>query len=217
MHHPHEIPPFAKTCQLKKRQGSYWCSLLWKSHIKNVTFLGLKLTSECFAFFPPPWVCVILARWSLISGMWKNWDFPGKAPNGVNLLPVVSYGQDWILTRKTRNSLPASWLVFYMDQMHFHPELQWQIFLALLIDFMLWCTKLAFDGYWDPSPLWAFQLWHLEVLLGKPLTIWASSRLSTCTTGVPWPLPAVSHHSPAAVPSRFSTSACQQLLWQQPG
>lgn len=51
--------------------------------------------------------------------------------------------------------------------MHFHPELQWQIFLALLIDFMLWCTKLAFDGYWDPSPLWAFQLWHLEVLLGK--------------------------------------------------
>lgn len=75
-----------------------------------------------------------------------------------------------------------------MDKMYFHLELGWQLFLALLTDFMLSWTKLAFNGCWDPIPLHVFQLWHLEILLRKSLAIWVSSSLNTRTTDAPLPL-----------------------------
>jgi len=87
-------------------------------------------------------------------------------------------------------------VTFQALELCFCPELCWQVFRALLTVFLLSCTRLAFNRYWDSSPLHVVQWWHLEILLRKFLTIWASSRLSTCIAIFPRPLPAASHHSP---------------------
>lgn len=94
-------------------------------------------------------------------------------------------------------NLPGSWAVFYVGKTYFHLELGWQFSLALLTDFMLssW-TKLSFNEYWDLFLLHVFQLWHLEILLRKSLTIWVSSSLNTCTTDAPLSLSTVSPSLP---------------------
>lgn len=87
-------------------------------------------------------------------------------------------------------------VTFQALELCFCLQLCWQVFRALLTVFLLSCTRLAFNRYWDSSPLHVVQWWHLEILLRKFLTIWASSRLSTCIAIFPRPLPAASHHSP---------------------
>lgn len=100
--------------------------------------------------------------------------------------------------------------------MYFHLELGWQLFLALLTDFMLSWTKLAFNGYWDPFPLHVIQLWHLEILLRKSLAIWVSSSLNTCTTDAPLSLSTVSPSLPLQLSPSGSPSVCQQIHQQKP-
>lgn len=166
-------------------------------------FFGSKAASECFSFFLL-WVLAILARWSLKLGMcrsmrlsressrcpWQTFVSPKSC-----LLPVSVAGAAFC-PRKTRSYLTGSWAVFYMDRLHLRLELWWQVFLALLTGFVSSWTTLAFNGYWDPSPLWMFQLWHLEILLRKSLAIWASSSLNTCTADAPSPLSTASPSLP---------------------